>query len=486
MSRGDSPAGWNRPLVQVREQVRVCQVCGHLNPSNDSTRCINCWSFLTGIDLVPRDQAPQRSRLPKLHVWRRRYLYSVLVATLALIIWPIADRLDPVPLLFAPPGASSIAEPSTGSNAWPQSRNGSRNTGYTSAEAPLPDKVRWTYTSPEPLINSPSVVDGRVYLAMEDDRTIALDVQSGNVLWEYDSGWPSSSTPAVTGGTVISAVRPGIVVALDRFTGKLKWENITGSPILSSPVIADGTVYIGSADSSVHALDVATGKTRWVFPTGSWVVEGPAYADGTLTVASLDSELYIIGDRTARRQLIYDTGRGRHISGGPAVQGDKVYVGTEDGSIWALDRKARTYPFERGLLFWKVNFYIWGIIDAPIQKGTIWTNRVVSGMTKGIAVAPDAAYAGGRTGKVSAVDLESGDEIWVTNLDSEVTSSPTVAGKTVMVGTMDGRVVGLDRVSGEIAWEFQTGGKVTASPVVAENTLFIASTDGSLYAIQGP
>ena len=473
-------------MVQVREQVRVCRVCGHLNPSNDSTRCINCWSFLTGIDLVSRDQAPQRSRLPKLHVWRRRYLYSVLVATLALIIWPIADRLDPVPLLFAPPGASSIAEPSTGSNAWPQSRNGSRNTGYTSAEAPLPDKVRWTYTSPEPLINSPSVVDGRVYLAMEDDRTIALDVQSGNVLWEYDSGWPSSSTPAVTGGTVISAVRPGIVVALDRFTGKLKWENITGSPILSSPVIADGTVYIGSADSSVHALDVATGKTRWVFPTGSWVVEGPAYADGTLTVASLDSELYIIGDRTARRQLIYDTGRGRHISGGPAVQGDKVYVGTEDGSIWALDRKARTYPFERGLLFWKVNFYIWGIIDAPIQKGTIWTNRVVSGMTKGIAVAPDAAYAGGRTGKVSAVDLESGDEIWVTNLDSEVTSSPTVAGKTVMVGTMDGRVVGLDRVSGEIAWEFQTGGKVTASPVVAENTLFIASTDGNLYAIQGP
>ena len=275
-------------------------------------------------------------------------------------------------------------------------------------------------------------------------------------------------------------------MALDRFTGKLKWENITGSPILSSPVIADGTVYIGSADSSVHALDVATGKTRWVFPTGSWVVEGPAYADGTLTVASLDSELYIIGDRTARRQLIYDTGRGRHISGGPAVQGDKVYVGTEDGSIWALDRKARTYPFERGLLFWKVNFYIWGIIDAPIQKGTIWTNRVVSGMTKGIAVAPDAAYTGGRTGKVSAVDLESGDEIWVTNLDSEVTSSPTVAGKTVMVGTMDGRVVGLDRVSGEIAWEFQTGGKVTASPVVAENTLFITSTDGNLYAIQGP
>jgi len=413
-------------------------------------------------------------------------MYVVLAAAVTLLLWPLVVRIDPVPLVFAPPGATTSAGPATGPNAWAQGRNDSRNTGYTPAEAPFPDKVRWTYTSGEPLINSPSVVDGRVYLTTENGRTIALDVQSGNVLWEYDSGWPSSSTPAVTGDTVISAVRPGVVVALDRVTGDLKWENVTGSPILSSPVIADGTVYIGSADSSVHALDVASGETRWVFPTGAWVVEGPAYTDGTLTVASLDSELYIIGDRSARRQLIYDTGRGRHISGGPVVQGDKVYAGTENGSIWALDRHARTYPFERGLLFWEVNLYIWGMVDAPVQKGTIWTNRVVSGMTKGIAVAPDAAYAGGRKGMISAVDLESGDEIWSTNVGSEVTSSPTVAGNTVMAGTKDGRVVGLNRVSGEIAWDFQTGGKVTASPVVAENTLFIASTDGNLYAIQGP
>lgn len=473
-------------MEQVREQVRVCRVCGHLNSSTDSTRCVNCWSFLTGIDLIPREQVKQRSRIPSLHIWRRRYIYAVVAAALTLILWPIVDRFDPVPLVFAPPGSTTSAVAATGPTAWAQGRNDSRNTGYTPAEAPLPDAVRWTFNTAGPLVSSPVVVDGRVYLTTEDHRTLALDVRSGEVVWEYLSGWPSSSTPAVTGDTVISVVRPGIVVALDRLTGAVKWEIVTGSPILSSPVVADGTVYLGSGDSNVHALDVATGEHRWAFPTGNWVIEGPAYSDGTVAVASLDSDLYIVGDRTARLQLIYNTGRGRHLSGGPAIQGDKVYFGTEDGSVWALDRHARTYPFERGILFWKVNLYIWGILPVPVQKGSIWTKQVVAGMTKGIAVAPDAVYAGGRLGKVSAVDPESGDELWGTNVGSEVTSSPTVAGQTVMVGTMDGRVVGLNRSSGEIVWDFQTGLKVTASPVVAEGTLFVASTDGNLYAIEGP
>ena len=467
------------------ETVRVCRVCGHFNSSNDSTRCINCWSFLAGIDLVPREQVERRSRFPRLHIWRRRYLYIGLGVMLAFILWRLGAHFDPAPLVFPPPGATTSAGPATGPNAWAQSGNDFRNTGYTPAESPTPAKVRWTYSSSRPLATSPVVVDGRVYFTTEDKRTLALDVRSGEVLWEYQSGWASSSTPAVTGDLVISAVRPGIVVALDRITGQVRWEKHTGSPILSSPIVADGTVYIGSADSSVHALDVATGETRWIFPTGAWVTDRPAYVDGTVAVASLDTELYIIGDRSARQQFFYDTGRGRQISGSPTFQGDYVYFGTQDGSVWALDRHAKSYPFERGLLFWRVNLYIWGMLPPPIQNGTVWTTRVVKGMKKGIAVAPDAIYAGGLRGSVGAVDPQSGRKLWGTDVGSEVTSAPTVAGKTVIVGTKDGRVVGLDRKSGEIIWDFQTGGKVTASPVVAANTLYVASTDGKLYAIEG-
>ena len=469
---------------QVGEQVRVCRVCGHLNPSIDSTRCVSCWSFLAGADLVPRAQVQRRSRIPSLHIWRRRYQYSLLAAVLALILWRVVVFLDPVPLVFAPSGATTSAGPATSPNAWAQSGNDFRNTGYTPAEAPFPEKVRWTFSSTNGLATSPVVVDGRVYLTTEDKRTLALDVRSGEMLWEYHSGWPSSSTPAVTGDLVISAVRPGIVVALDRITGEVKWENHTGSPILSSPVVADGTVYIGSADSNVHALDVATGETRWIFPTGAWVTKRPAYMDGTIAVASLSKELYIVGDRSARQQFFYDTGRGRQISGSPIFQGDYVYFGTQDGSVWALDRHAKSYPLERGILFWRVNLYIWGVLPPPVQNGTVWTNRVVGGMSVGIAVAPDMLYAGGLDGTVSAVDAESGEKIWGSDVGSHVTSTPTVAGNTVMVGTEDGRVVGLNRASGEIIWEFQTSGKVTASPVVAENTLFVASRDGRLYAVE--
>ena len=244
--------------------------------------------------------------------------------------------------------------------------------------------------------------------------------------------------------------------------------------------------FIGAADSALHALDAATGRLRWSYPTKAWVIAPATYADGIVAVASQSSMINIVGDRTGRRQLIFDTGRGRRIAGGPVIQGDRVYFATRDGTVWAIDRTARTLPFEGTILLIKLNIHVWGLIGPPVQKGSVWSTRVGGEITRAVAVTPDSVYAGTRNGKVAALDAATGELRWVTETGFEITSSPTVAGTTVMVGTKDGKVLGLDTATGKVIWDFQTQGRITASPVVAGGTLYVASRDGTLYALTGP
>ena len=251
-------------------------------------------------------------------------------------------------------------------------------------------------------------------------------------------------------------------------------------------MIADGTLYIGASDSNLYALDAATGQIRWFFDAADWITSAVAYLEGNLVVASQDHNLRVVGAHSGRQRLIYDTGRGRTSAGGAAVQGDVAYFGSQGGRVWAVNRQGRTYPFERGLLFWQSTFYVWGLLTkAPVQKGSVWAENIGGDIPYAPALSQDTVYAATIQGNVVALDAATGDVLWSTELDSEITAAPTVAGETVMIGSESGRVFGLNASSGIVQWEFQTGGKITGSPVPVGSTIFVASHDGKLYALTG-
>jgi outer membrane protein assembly factor BamB len=183
--------------------------------------------------------------------------------------------------------------------------------------------------------------------------------------------------------------------------------------------------------------------------------------------------------------LLYDAGGGRTIVGNPVVQGDSVYFASIDGQVWAIDRTARSWPLERTILFWKANLYIWGVISAPVQKGTVWSRNIGGKVLLPVAATPDLVYSVTTKGKVVALDSITGDVRWSADVGDDVTAPPVVAGRTLLAGTEDGLIVGLDRSTGEILWDFETGGEVTASLVVAGDAMYVASSDGVLYAITG-
>jgi len=399
--------------------------------------------------------------------------------------WMTFSMFDLGPLIVRPMESTTTVGAFTGPDAWSQVRRTPDSAGFTPDNAPFPRSVKWVLSTPRELVTSPAVFEDRVYVTTEDGRTLALDRESGRQIWEYRGGFPSSSTPVVAGKFLVFALRPGQLVALNRHNGELEWELNLESAILSSPIVVDGTVFLGAADKKLYAIDLATGRQRWEFTSNDWIISTVAHADESVVVTSKGPFVHIVDTNTGRRRLVYDTGRSRRVGrGGPAIYGDMVYFGSQDGRAWGINRLGKTKVFERGLLYWRTNFFLWGFkSEPPVQKGSVWSKSVGSDLTLTPAVANGVAYFADRAGKVIALKSSDGASLWVSELDTEITAPLTVAGDTVLVGTKAGTVYGLDAATGTVIWEFQTGGMITASPIVAGDTMYVSSNDGNLYAV---
>jgi outer membrane protein assembly factor BamB len=170
---------------------------------------------------------------------------------------------------------------------------------------------------------------------------------------------------------------------------------------------------------------------------------------------------------------------GRVLSS-PAVIGDVVYVGSTDGSLYAVNRSDGT---ER----WKFT-----------TRGPIASSP---------AVAAGLVYISSVDGNVYAVDAATGATQWTFATQGErrftapgihgaiprtermpdpfdvFLSSPAVAGGTVYIGSGDQHVYALDAATGVLKWAFATGDVVHASPAVVDGVVYIGSWDRNVYAL---
>ena len=128
--------------------------------------------------------------------------------------------------------------------------------------------------------------------------------------------------------------------ALDAATGHVRWAYTTRSGD-SGPAVAGGTVYVGSNDDSRCTVTTAS-CTRWVPPPATSAGPTPPESRGSArrwlaapsTSAAADGKVYALDAATGRVRWAYTTGS--HVDSSPAVAGGTVYVGSDDGTVYAL------------------------------------------------------------------------------------------------------------------------------------------------------
>jgi outer membrane protein assembly factor BamB len=235
--------------------------------------------------------------------------------------------------------------------------------------------------------------------------------------------WPASGPPRVWAASNLGAGFGSIAVSRDR-------------------VYVQG---MRNGQSMASALNRADGKLVWTKPIGRAVenYQGP-------------------GPR-----------------GTPAVDGDRIYVLTENGDLAALRIQDGTIVWQRNILrdFGGRNIG-WLISESPLVDG----NNVI--------VSP-----GGRGAGMAALDKMTGKTVWVSRelSDGASYSSPIVADvqgvRTIMTLTSEAGV-GVRASDGKLMWRHQSVANGTANiatPVYSDNRVFYTSdygTGGALLALR--
>ncbi|MBK6712127.1 MAG: PQQ-binding-like beta-propeller repeat protein [Chloroflexi bacterium] len=95
-------------------------------------------------------------------------------------------------------------------------------------------------------------------------------------------GEPIISSPAVSGGVVYVGGMDGNLYAINRADGQELWRFATQGSITASPAIANGLAYIGSEDGNLYAINVNDGQEAWHVETGSPISFEAAIADNVV------------------------------------------------------------------------------------------------------------------------------------------------------------------------------------------------------------
>jgi len=413
---------------------------------------------------------------------RRRIVLFVILSIICVLIafFSLYQYTD---VIFS---LSEGTESAPQSGDWTMFRRDMARTGSFNQNDVLPSgTLKWTFTTGEPVHSSPTVVEGTVYIGSRDRKLYALDAETGELRWEFHAGSWVESSPIVVDGVVYFGSNDGNIYALDAETGSELWSFATKYAVRSSPAFADGTIYIGSDDYYLYAVDAETGTGIWRADLGNIVYSSPVVTQGLVVVGAFDGTIHSFNANNGKLRLKFDTKAGLVVSS-PAVKDGIVYCSNSQGSLYAIDPKARNWPFEHKLkVYWEA-LWIYGVAPKPPKpSGLIASSNLGWGIktTSSPAIVDDHIYIGAGN-ELMAVDINTTEIIWKFPTEGSVTSSPAIVGSNIYIGSQDGRLYAVDKNTGEKHWDYLTGGEITSSPAVINGMIFIASHDGKVYAFE--
>jgi eukaryotic-like serine/threonine-protein kinase len=389
--------------------------------------------------------------------------------------------------------------------------------------------VRWVFKTGGPVISSPAVTGGVLYVGSSDGGLYAIDEGTGKERWKFDTQEPISSSPAVANGVVYFLSYDGVFYALSADSGTVRWTFATGGErrfeakgihgltpgdqnipdpmdlFLSSAAVFNGRVYFGSSDGHLYALDAATGVVQWTFSTSDVVHASPAIANNTVYVGSWDGSLYAVDAETGLQRWRFQAGTDPvyhnqvGFQSSAAVRDGTVYVGCRDGHVYALDATTGKKKWD-------------------YSTSQSWVNGTP-------ALSDSLVYVGtSDTRRFQALDAKTGRLRFVLDAEGLVFGSPALAGGIIFVGAFNGKLLAIDARTGKIIWEFRTDGSkqdpltvlaangtidrgamrpvfhnfmdmtvnlyrmfsvgaIISSPVVDQGNVYFGSADGSVYAL---
>jgi outer membrane protein assembly factor BamB len=201
---------------------------------------------------------------------------------------------------------------------------------------------KWKFQPTGVNFNSPvTLFNGTVYIGGGDGKVYAIKEADGTQVWAS-----SAAGSEVTGQVALDVDSAyfvggdGKLYAVNLSNGTPKWQSQPGSVNLINSVIigSDGTLYAAGNDQKVYAYKKdGTQVTTWT-PTAldAAITSTPSFGNGRVYVGTNNGTLYALNSNgTIQTQKTFTAGKA--IFTQPAVAGGRVYVGTDDGKAYGVD-----------------------------------------------------------------------------------------------------------------------------------------------------
>ena len=165
--------------------------------------------------------------------------------------------------------------------------------------------------------------------------------------------------PVIAYGRIFLPQQKGRFFTVNPHTGGILWSKSFRRCAPSSPTVADGVVYQAlmhplpcrkhqpGATGALVAMHPLNGKEFWRFRAGA-IESSPVVVDNRIYFGSWDRNVYALDAKTGKQIWEYRTDE--RVVAAPAYSGRTVYVGTNGGRLYAI--YART-----GKLRWRASSF---------------------------------------------------------------------------------------------------------------------------------
>ncbi len=281
------------------------------------------------------------------------------------------------------------------------------NDGYLVALDLLTQKPKWSFDlGGYPVRASPAIADRTVYLA-NGFSVFAIDADTGTQRWKFPMDYAGESSPTVAGGVVYVASKENHLYAIDANTGKQLWFYKTDGLLFSSPSVSDKFVVIGGDDGDLFALDRENGRLVWKLTLDSGIYSTPAIDGARVYVTTKNKTTVAVDLATGAEIWNYPVGG----SASPAVTDGVVYVGSDDGAIYAIDAAKGGDPL-----------WLFATGSAGVHSPIIAGDQVF--------------FAAGAS--ITSLNRQNGKVVWQYPVGDVVTTEPVVLDGYLYVGDKNG------------------------------------------------
>ena len=348
------------------------------------------------------------------------------------------------------------------------------------------------------VVATPVIHDNKVYLAAGDDpeagdgpghlyaidATKTGDITTAGKIWHVgnDDFRRTISNVAIADGLLYAADLSGFLNCYDLKIGQRHWQHDIMAGVWGSPTIVDGKVMIGNTDGELYVMKHdKTMQQLALIDMRHAIYTTPVAANDTLYITTRKF-LYAIAKPPAKPtstnwsmfrgnprltgvatctlpeklEVRWKVETSESITSTAAITDGLVYVGSDDGTLRALD-------LDTGKLKWQYK------IEDMIESSP----TVIDGLV----------IFGDDLGTLHACDANTGTLAWKFETEDRIISSAVPQKDRVIFGSYDGNLYCLATRDGKQVWKYTIEERVHSTPAVVDNVAMFGGCDGQLHVV---